>query len=89
MSQETEPTFRKYPRPENAKLLSCPFCGFTPEIDEADCIYPSTRPHFDKETNEFFYPVWELNCYETGGGCGAEMMGDSPIDVINKWNTRT
>jgi hypothetical protein len=35
-----------------------------------------------------FYPVWELNCYETGGGCGASMNGYNPIDVVNKWNTR-
>jgi len=63
---------------KETELLPCPFCGFTPDINNDDCLYPVTRNN----------KVFSLNCYMTGGGCGAEMLGASPEDCINKWNTR-
>ena len=70
-------------------LLPCPFCGFTPDPTDADCIYPATRPHgVDPETNKPIYSVWNINCYETGGGCSAFILGGSPEHCIEKWNTR-
>lgn len=60
------------------ELLPCPFCGFQPQIDDDDCIYPATR---DRK-------VWQIVCYETGGGCSAHILGSSPEDCIAKWNRR-
>lgn len=61
------------------ELKSCPFCGFHPSASADDCIYPVTA---DRK-------VWSLNCYETGGGCGAAVLGGSPEECITLWNTRT
>lgn len=62
----------------NQSLLDCPFCGFAPSLEDADCLYPATR---DKS-------VWSLNCYETGGGCGASVLADSSDGAIAAWNRR-
>jgi predicted small metal-binding protein len=62
---------------EKTQLLPCPFCGFMPHLDDGDCVYPITRSG-----------LWGLHCYETGGGCGAEVIGNSQEEVIRKWNTR-
>ena len=70
------------------KLLPCPFCGFQVDILDEDCIYPATRPEYDKETKSMVYKIYEINCYESGGGCSANILGDSPLDCVNKWNTR-
>lgn len=59
-------------------LLPCPFCGFTPDRNDEDCIYPIDREQ----------AVYNLNCYETGGGCSTSILGSSPKDCIKKWNTR-
>jgi hypothetical protein len=65
-------------RLDDVDLLPCPFCGFSLDPNDADCIYP-----VGKRRN-----LWALHCYETGGGCGAEVLGNSVEDVINKWNSR-
>jgi hypothetical protein len=59
-------------------LKACPFCRFTPHHKDADCIYPVNRQR----------KVWTLVCYETGGGCSASVLGGSPEECIEKWNTR-
>lgn len=69
-------------------LLPCPFCGFQPDRNDHDCVHPSTRPEYDPELYILVYRVWEINCYETGGGCSANILGSSPEDVIEKWNKR-
>lgn len=61
-------------------LKPCPFCGFIPDINHPDCIYPiNTR-----------FTIYSINCYESyeGGGCGASVLGDSEAHVIKKWNSR-
>lgn len=70
------------------ELLSCPFCGFLPDIDNDDCIYPACRAEYDKESDTIKYRVYNLVCYETGGGCGASVLGETRSDCINKWNNR-
>jgi hypothetical protein len=70
------------------ELLPCPFCGFQPDITDGDCLYPATRAEYNEDTDRMEHSIYELNCYTTGGGCGASMLGDSPEDCITKWNTR-
>ena len=60
------------------QLKPCPFCGFTPDINDEDCIYPVNREK----------TLWNLVCHEHAGGCAASVYGDDRQDVINKWNTR-
>lgn len=60
------------------ELKSCPFCGFRPQGDSDDCIYPIDHSR----------TVWNLVCYETGGGCGASVLGGSAGEVVERWNTR-
>ncbi|MGZ8924493.1 MAG: hypothetical protein ACXW2E_01285 [Nitrososphaeraceae archaeon] len=64
---------------EEENLLNCPFCGFHPDINDEDCIYPLNRER----------TLWNLVCYETGGGCGASVLGDTKEEVITRWNTRS
>ena len=59
-------------------MLSCPFCGFQPNVCDDDALYPVGR---DRK-------VWGAHCYETGGGCGASVLGYSPQDAVNTWNKR-
>ena len=58
-------------------LLPCPFCGFHPNANDDDCIYPVGRTK-----------LMQIVCYESGGGCGASVLGDSVDEVIRKWNRR-
>jgi acetate kinase len=69
-------------------LLPCPFCGFQLDANDDDCIYPATRATYNETNDSLEYNVYELNCYTTGGGCGASVLGDSAEDCITKWNTR-
>lgn len=64
--------------PGGVVLSECPFCGFSPDVEDDDCIYPATA---DRK-------VWGIHCYETGGGCSAQILGDSPEDCIRKWQNR-
>ena len=70
------------------KLLPCPFCGFVPDIEDSDCIYPAVRPVKWDENGKPIYTLWNINCYETGGGCSTQILGGSPEECIEKWNTR-
>ncbi len=69
-------------------ILPCPFCGFQPNVNDGDCIYPATRAEYNEVTDSMEYTIYELNCVELSGGCGASMLGGSPEHCINKWNTR-
>jgi hypothetical protein len=69
-------------------LKSCPFCGFNLDVNDEDCIYPVGRPMYDLETDKPMWRVYNIVCYETGGGCGASVLGDSPEDCIDRWNSR-
>lgn len=59
-------------------LRECPFCKFVPKIEDADCLYPIDRQR----------SVWNLNCYESGGGCGVSVLGWSKFECIDRWNNR-
>ena len=69
-------------------ISPCPFCGFILNINDPDCIYPATISEYDETIDKMVFYLYEINCYENGGGCGASILGDSIDDCINKWNTR-
>lgn len=58
----------------------CPFCNHLPDVigDLRDVLHPVTRD----------FSVWEFNCLEIEGGCGASILGGSPQECIDKWNRR-
>ncbi len=59
-------------------ILPCPFCGQVPDTSDGDFCYPIIRD------NRFY----RAGCIESHGGCGAEVIGESPERAIEKWNTR-
>ena len=61
------------------QLLSCPFCGFTPDIEDPDSVYPVVR---DKS-------VWRAHCPSPAGGCSASILADSRGEAIEAWNRRS
>lgn len=67
--------------PVKPELERCPFCGFKPDAEHDDCIYQIFTPKNKPQR-------LSLNCYESAGGCGAQVLGDSERDVIARWNTR-
>jgi len=69
-------------------LLPCPFCGFIPDREDPDCIYPAAKGQYNTKTDTIEFTVWNINCYESGGGCGASILGDNPEDCITRWNKR-
>lgn len=60
------------------ELKSCPFCGFKLDPDADDCIYPVNREK----------TLYNVVCYETGGGCGASVLGWTAEEAICRWNKR-
>lgn len=66
------------PDPKPSELLPCPFCGFKPDPDYADCIYPVGKSE-----------LLQLVCYECAGGCGATVYGNTRAQCISTWNRRT
>lgn len=65
-------------------LKPCPFCGFKPDPEDDDCIYPAAQKR--DESGRFL--LWQVVCYETGGGCSASVLGDSAEDAAKNWNKR-
>lgn len=70
------------------ELLPCPFCGFQPDINEPDCIYPACRPEYDAD-GKITFQLYNLVCYESAGGCSAHVLGYDRDECIRLWNTRT
>jgi len=81
-------------------LKDCPFCGFTPKLDDPDTLYPmgivwntqkdGTRCYQSSRVAEYYDGTcYQLNCVETAGGSSANITGDSKEECIAKWNWRT
>ena len=58
-------------------LKKCPFCGFQPDIEDADFCYPVGKT-----------TLWQAGCPEPAGGCGARVLGNTKELAIEAWNTR-
>lgn len=69
------------------RLKPCPFCGFQPENDDPDAVYPQGYPFQDPISGETWQP-FRAGCIENEGGCGAEVVGTSAQDAIDRWNKR-
>ena len=60
------------------ELLPCPFCGFQPDLDDPDTVYPLNR---EKTT-------WQVGCSTIAGGCDANVLGGTKESAIKAWNKR-
>lgn len=58
------------------KVKECPLCGFIPDIEDADFLYPVNK---DKT-------AWNAVCPFTSGGCDAEAVGSSREEALANWN---
>lgn len=63
------------------KILPCPFCGQIPDEEDEDFCYPITRA-------DAKVVIYRAGCVEAAGGCGAEVLGHSAEEAIQRWNTR-
>lgn len=62
-------------------ILPCPFCGQVPDPNDGDFCYPSIMRRDGTQ-------IYRAGCIELAGGCGAEVLGDSAEEAIERWNTR-
>ena len=79
-------------------LKPCPFCGFKPDYEDPDTLYPNAVGwKLNTDGSKMYYPFHEvppeqwcysLHCVATAGGCGAQVEGDSKEECITLWNTR-
>jgi hypothetical protein len=60
------------------KIKPCPFCGQEIDITDEDFCYPNNRERTE----------WRAGCIEIADGCGAEVLGCTEEEAINKWNNR-
>ena len=67
---------------EDKSVKECPFCGFRPEITDADFCYPLGRPVKGVQ-------LWQAGCVESAGGCTAVVIGVSKEEAIDLWNRRS
>jgi hypothetical protein len=61
------------------ELKPCPFCGFHPEINDPDFLYPVTVER----------DLWGAHCPQPSGGCTASVLGDSRETALANWNRRS
>lgn len=48
--------------------------------------YRTYRSYREREEGD--QPCWEMNCNENMGGCGARVVADTELEVVQKWNRR-
>jgi hypothetical protein len=78
--------------------LPCPFCGKKIDPSDIDTVYPTGsgwKQHEGYRSYHYYLDVpkeqwcYGIHCVESSGGCGANISGDSKLEVLAKWNTRT
>lgn len=78
-------------------LNHCPFCGMRPPTDLIDTLYPTGKWREDDGMRHYMSigadeeahgHCWTMHCTVSGGGCGAQISGDSEELAIAAWNRR-
>jgi len=81
---------------DRAKLMDCPFCGHTPNLEDPDTLYPSGivwRDHKEDGIRSYHTfnerqagdgKCWTMHCTR----CPAEVSGDNREETIKAWNRR-
>jgi hypothetical protein len=64
--------------PSGEELKACPFCGFQPEMDDPDFLYPILTDR----------TLWGAHCPSPAGGCSASVLGESRDEALVHWNSR-
>ena len=81
----------------SAFVKPCPFCGMQPDMEDCDTLYPNGSAWLISDGDTHFVNrdqapkenwCYSMHCVQTGGGCGAEVSGNSKQEAIEKWNRR-
>lgn len=59
-------------------MRKCPFCDQEPDEDDIEAVF-----RLSCTANV----VWRAGCVINKGGCGAEVLGYTREDAIDRWNT--
>jgi hypothetical protein len=75
----------------------CPFCGKHMDPNDVDTLYPAGIGWKEDDGFRHYVSIYDVPreqwcyvivCQTHYGGCGAEMIGDSIEETLEKWNKR-